>query len=134
MGYQVFYTILGGFLSAAVGAGLFFLQRYLDRGDEQQRILFQIYQLITIPSVPASGGDTFEISAQLNIADQARGQEIRSLATRIKDQELAAEVFSYKRWAPDFNNPLIEKIVGRLNPELLKRKGIKTDKIKGKAK
>lgn len=125
MGSQVFYTILGGFISASVGAGLFFLQRYLERGDEQERILFQVYQLMIIPSIPASGGDTFSISAQINIAEAARAQEIRSLATRIKDEELAVEVFSYNQWSIDDNEELLKKIARLLNPELLERIGQK---------
>lgn len=118
---QVFFMILGGFISASVGAGLFFLQRYLEKGDEQERILFQILKLMTIRPVPSAGGDDFSIAAQLNIAEDAQKQEISSLAIRIKDNELALEILSCGRMSAAKKDTLVQKISAKINTKLLKK-------------
>jgi len=118
---QVLFTILGGIISAAVGAGLFFLQRFLQQGDEQEKILFKIYQLMAIVPVPGTVGDPHQIDVQIQIHELANEQEIHTLATRIKDEELAIEILSYKRWRPGGNKALMDKIAERLNPKLVKK-------------
>jgi hypothetical protein len=39
-------TVLGAFLSAGTGAILFFIQRWVQRKDDEKNLLFKIYQEI----------------------------------------------------------------------------------------
>lgn len=120
MDSQTCLTILGGLISGLVGVGLFFLQRFKAGRDEQRRLLFQIYQLIVIPARAAAGEDPGAIAAHQNIADAARTEEISTLAVRLKDVKLAAEVLRSSWMAEEDRYKLAVKIRARVHPKLVK--------------
>lgn len=62
---EVWLTTLGGFLSAAAGVLLFFIQRCKEKGDEQQDILFRIYQLMWNPTIVGRGMEAFDERRQM---------------------------------------------------------------------
>lgn len=82
---------------------------------------------MTITAVPRGGGDQWEMAAQINLADNAGKQEIRTLALKIKDVELALEILAYGGMSSAQKDTLISKISKRLNPELHKRIGKKSN-------
>jgi|GEM_PF-3827163 len=116
MDTQTWYTILGGLISGLVGLGLFSLQRSKASKDEEQRVLFQIYQLMVVHAYVESRKDTFAtISLADEIAESMRYGEIRSLSVRVKDVKLAAKIALYPQMVPEEQDKLRADIAERLN-------------------
>jgi len=78
-------TILGGFLAGCFGLLLFFIQRYIESKENEQKLLFQIYNLLDQPHSWGAGTDYFETIRK------KRGEftQIRSLSLLLKDRKLS---------------------------------------------
>jgi hypothetical protein len=109
---EVYLTILGGFLSALTGAGLFFLQRYKEKRDEQQDVLFKIYQLMSTPRI-------FGHDIEAIFENKQRLNDIRILSFLIKDKKLGSEIYLYTRPNPTIKPEVTQKkILKRLNKKM----------------
>jgi hypothetical protein len=119
MDYDTFLTILGGLISGLVGVGLFFLQRFKAGRDEQQNLLFQIYQIIAVPNRPEYTKDHFAMVAnEMRIHSTLIG-EVRSLALLLKDKDLAGKLYRFGPHKAE-RKALLEELERRINPRLLK--------------
>jgi hypothetical protein len=114
---QVWYTILGGFISGVVGLVLFFIQRGKQKKDEQQNYLFRIYQIIKQQS---------EYGYDLRDArEKDRWNEMLSLSLLLKNKKLAIDIYRDCS-SPGFSkedsiNAIMQKIAKRLNKRLVRK-------------
>jgi hypothetical protein len=113
-------TILGGLISGLVGVSLFFLQRSRAGHDEQQNLLFRIYQIIAIPGRPEITRDRMiTVASEMRIFNDEQ-KEIHSLALLLKDRDLAAKIYRFNLRIKDEREALLKELERRLNPRLLK--------------
>lgn len=98
---------------------LFFIQRYVERKDNEQNLLFQIYSMLENRSSIRSPEIFFE-----NIK---RHKNIKNLSFLIKDKNLRKDIFLYVRniSSGDIKNPpkkedLLKKIRQKLNKKFVK--------------
>jgi hypothetical protein len=120
MASQTWLTVLGGLLSGLVGAGLFFLQRSKAKRDEQQNLLFRIYQIIAIPGRPEITRDSvISFVSEMSIFDDEQ-KEIHALALLLKDKDLSRKIYRFNLHSKDERETLLKELERRLNPKLLK--------------
>jgi hypothetical protein len=111
---EVWQTSLGGFLSGAVGILLFFFQRWKEKADEQQDILFRIFQLVLGPEGIVEGAGEGQYYESLQ-----RLRDLRALAFFVKDRELARAIYPYTTWAHyPCREEMLQKISNKLNKKL----------------
>lgn len=120
MDSQTWYTVLGGLLSGLVGVGLFFLQRSKAKRDEQQNLIFRIYQIIAMPGRPEFTRDMLaRVVSQLTISEIEQ-KEIRSFALLLKDKDLANRIFRFNISSKEEKHGLLKELERRLNPGLIR--------------
>lgn len=117
---QTWYTILGGLLSGLVGVGLFFLQRSRAKYDEQQNLIFRIYQIITVPSHPEIFTDWKSWAMSHGAIFDTEQKEIHSLALLLKDKDLGRKIYRFDLRSKEEREALLKELERRLNPKLLK--------------
>ena len=120
MASQTWLTVLGGLLSGLVVVALFFLQRFKARRDEQQNLLFRIYQIIAIPGRPEFTRDSMAIFATSMAIFETEQKEIRSLALLLKDKGFARKIYRFNLRVKDEREALLKELEHRFNPRLLK--------------
>ena len=110
---EVWLTILGGFLSGVVGIILFFIQRWKDKRDEQQDILFRSYQLLFGPiTFRGDGIDAFHVQHE-------RRSDVRALCFLLKDKGLARDIYQYAGLPPHLSpEEMQRRILSKLDKKL----------------
>jgi hypothetical protein len=111
---EVWLTILGGFLSGGAGITLFFIQRCKEKQDEQQNILFRIYQLvIAVTVIP------HQIMLEAFLENRRRLKDIQALSFLVKDKELARFIWLYAGTPSQIRDEeVLGKILSRFNKKL----------------
>jgi hypothetical protein len=117
---QTWLTILGGLISGLVGVGLFFLQRFKARRDEQQNLLFQIYEIIAVPRRPEYSGDRGAMETNEMLMFLNGQKEIHSLALLLKDKDFSRKIYRVDLFSKAEREALLKELEGRLNPKLRK--------------
>jgi len=106
-------TLLGGFLAGVVGLSLFFIQRWKEKKDKEQSLIFRLYQLIE------RNIDTAEVGASSEMRN--KWTEIKSISFLLKDTDLGRETYKFaQRQRQDSNDvdTVLEKLESKLNKEL----------------
>ncbi len=83
-------TVLGAFLSAGTGALLFFIQRCVQKRDEDQNLLFNIYQKLKRPIGPHDGG-----AEGLLREMRRRWAEVEGLTLLLRDKKLRKKIYLF---------------------------------------
>ena len=117
---QTWYTVLGGLLSGLVGVGLFFLQRFKAGRDEQQNLIFRIYQIIAIPSHPEIFMDWRAWAMSHGAIFETEQKEVHSLALLLKDRKLGRKIYLFDLRSKEEREALLKELGRRLNSRLLK--------------
>jgi hypothetical protein len=117
---QTWLTVLGGLLSGLVGVGLFFLQRFKAGRDEQQNVLFRIYQIIAIPGHPEITRDWMARAMSHAAIFDDEQNEIHALALLLKDRDLGRKIYRFNLRSKEEREALLKELERRLNPRLLK--------------
>ncbi len=108
-------TLLGGFLAGVVGLSLFFIQRYKEKKDKEQSLIFRLYQLIE------RNIDTAEVGASTEMLN--KWTEIKSISFLLKDADLGRETYEFaqkKKQDKKDVDPVLKKLESELNKKLIK--------------
>jgi hypothetical protein len=108
-------TLLGGFLAGGFGLILFFIQRWKEKQDKEQNLLFRLYQLIERNIDNAEAGAISEKRRKWN--------EIKSISFLLKDTNIARKTYKFaqKKIQDSTDKDIILKeISSKLNKKLIK--------------
>ena len=108
-------TLLGGFLAGGFGLFLFFIQRWKEKEDKEQNLIFRLYQLI---ERNIDGAEEDAISEK-----RRKWTEIKSISFLLKDTDLGRETYKFaQKKSQDSKDvdAVLEKITSKLNEELVK--------------
>ena len=109
-------TLLGGFLAGLVGLILFFIQRWKEKEDKEQSLIFRLYQLIE------RNIDTAEVGASTEMLN--KWTEIKSISFLLKDADLGGETYDIaqkKRQKGKDVDAVKKKLESKLNKKLVKK-------------
>lgn len=108
-------TLLGGFLAGGFGLFLFFIQRWKEKKDKEQNLIFRLYQLIERRIDIREPGGQSELDRKWT--------EIKSISFLLKDTDLGREIYKLTQegnQAGDHRNACLKKIASKLNKKLIK--------------
>jgi hypothetical protein len=119
--YMILGTLLGGFLSAATGLFLFFVQSRKTRRDEDQNILYRIY--LILKTRPGFYGRNIDGMIVSTIENRNLWIEVESLSLLLSDKDFGNEIYSCISKTPPDKDEI--EIIGaniqkRLNKSVLK--------------
>ena len=109
-------TLLGGFLAGVVGLSLFFIQRFKEKNDKEQNLIFRLYQLIE------RNIDTAEVGASTEMRN--KWTEIKSISFLLKDADLGRETYKFaQKKSQDSKDvdAVLKKLESKLNKKLVKK-------------
>lgn len=108
-------TLLGGFLAGGFGLFLFFIQRWKEKKDKEQNLLFRLYQLIERHIDIRAPGVQSELDRKWT--------RIKSISFLLKDTDLGRETYKLTQegnQAGNHINAVLKKIASKLNKKLIK--------------
>ena len=109
-------TLLGGFLAGVVGLSLFFIQRFKEKNDKEQNLIFRLYQLIE------RNIDVAEVGAISEMRN--KWTEIKSISFLLKDADLGRETYNFaQKKSQDSKDvdAVLKKLESELNKKLVKK-------------
>jgi hypothetical protein len=116
---QAVALFLGALLSGLVGASLFFIQRWVQKRDDERNLLFRIYQTLRDP-LGFHERELRELEER-DIEIFRKWMELEGLSLLVKDKDLRKDIYLIVRLGPGLGDieSVLKKIEKKLNKKLL---------------
>ena len=107
---------LGAFLSGLVGASLFFIQRWVQKRDDERNLLFRIYQALRDP-LGFHEKELRELDER-DIEVFRKWTELEDLSLLVKDKNLRLDIYFSVREGPGLGKEGIESVLKKIEKKL----------------